>query len=265
MQKIIKRNKGTRPEHLRRTELRRVEGFTLIEVIVVMGVFLFIVGAAIGIFISVVQNQKKVLAEQQLISQVSYIEEYMSKALRMAAADESGLCLEKGGTTAEPIKYIYSLTRFDGDTQLYSGIRFLNQSSAQCQEFFLDKAELYPVLKELKGDTTGVVNTDDGSAIDITSSGVQIDEVRFSINGSSGGNFTSDSCNPTGQCGATSADPVQPRVTILLNILIPNTNGAACDINTPCNSGQKCHLATSKCASVKTIQTTVSQRNLNVK
>ena len=34
-------------------------GFTIIELIIVMAVFLFVIGAAIGIFISIVKNQKR--------------------------------------------------------------------------------------------------------------------------------------------------------------------------------------------------------------
>ena len=61
------------------------KGFTLIELIVVMTVFLLVIGAAMGIFISIVQNQKKILSEQELLNQISYVEEYMSKALRWMA------------------------------------------------------------------------------------------------------------------------------------------------------------------------------------
>jgi prepilin-type N-terminal cleavage/methylation domain-containing protein len=243
--------------------MKKNKGFTLIEVVVVMGVFLFIIGAAMGIFLSVVQNQKKVLAEQQLINQVSYIEEYMSKALRMAAADSAGRCMSLAGSVDIPIKYIYLLTRLDGEQ--YGGIRFLNQSSGDCQEFFLDKSDItMPILKELKG-TSGNVNVDDGAAVDITSSGIQIDDIKFSVNGKDG-TVSGQDCNsdPT-KCGTTNADDIQPKVTILIDILIPISNGASCAVN-PCTiTGQKCYLSTNKCATVRTIQTTVSQRNLNVK
>ena len=50
------------------------KGFTIIEMVVVMAVFLFIVGAAISIFISVIQNQRRVLAEQQTLNQISYLQ-----------------------------------------------------------------------------------------------------------------------------------------------------------------------------------------------
>ena len=112
------------------------KGFTLIELIVVMAVFLFVIGAAMGIFISIIQNQKKVLSEQQLLNQISYAEEYMSKAMRMAKVEENENCLIDSQGTDYP-GYIYLLTRYDINSQLYRGIKFINQNSSICQEFFL--------------------------------------------------------------------------------------------------------------------------------
>ncbi len=208
------------------------KGFTLIELIVVMAVFLFVIGAAISIFISIIQSQKKVLSEQQLLNQVSYVEEYISKALRMAGTeDSSGSCLG-----ADNEGYIYLLTPYDTTSGLYRGIKFINQSNGVCQHFFLsgDGTDVDPyILKELKN------SVDDDDAIALTSANLQINSIVFSINGSSGSTFVSDSCTTSSQCGASSKDTIQPRATILFNINIPGESS-------------------------KIIQTTVSQRNLNV-
>jgi prepilin-type N-terminal cleavage/methylation domain-containing protein len=198
-----------------------LKGFTLIELVVVMAVFLFVVGAVIGIFLSVVQHQRKILSEQQLLNQISYVQEYMSRALRMAAADASGSCL--GSSNAG---YIYLLTRYDSVSQVFKGIKFMNQSDNNaCQEFFLDTDG---VLKEIRNGASPVA---------ITSSVLQINSVMFSINGSDG---SAKGCVSANQCGASDTDAVQPRVTILLNVSIPGETA-------------------------RTIQTTVSQRNLNIK
>jgi prepilin-type N-terminal cleavage/methylation domain-containing protein len=200
------------------------KGFTIIELIVVMAVFLFIIGAAIGIFLSIVQNQKKVLADQEFLNQISYVQEYMSKALRMAKT-----AVTSSDTDCLPLGYIYFLTR--SNAGFYQGIKFINQSDNNiCQEFFLDADG---VLKEIKGG---------GSPVALTSTNLQIKSARFSINGSNGSTFASASggCSGTTQCGAWYKDAVQPRVTILLNVSI---------------SGD---------SSIRTVQTTVSQRNLNV-
>ena len=59
-------------------------GFTLVELVVVISVFLLVISTATSIFISVVQNQKILLAQQEALSQISYTLEYMTKGLRMA-------------------------------------------------------------------------------------------------------------------------------------------------------------------------------------
>ncbi|MCX6718692.1 MAG: type II secretion system protein [Candidatus Staskawiczbacteria bacterium] len=176
------------------------KGFTIVELIVVMAVFLFIVGVAIGIFLSIVGQQKKVLAQQQLLNQVSYAEEYMSKALRMATTDVSGNCLGE-----DHMGYIYLLTR----TSASGGIKFINQSNGYCQEFFFDNyihGDLNSpmVLKELKG-ANGVSNGNDDDAAPIISGNLQITSANVYFNGG-----LSD--------GVSNADNVQPRLTIFFNI-----------------------------------------------
>jgi prepilin-type N-terminal cleavage/methylation domain-containing protein len=211
------------------------KGFTLIELVVVMAVFLFIIGAAIGIFISVIQNQKKVLAEQQLINQISYVEEYMSKSLRMATTDTTGLACFGDTKYAG---YIYLLTHYNSGMGAFTGIKFLNQSNGVCQEFVWDTTSSngINVLQDIKNSAT---------AVPLTSSALQINYIKFSIDGSGGSTFAEPSTKNTctsSQCGAAYTDTIQPRVTIIFNIKV------AGDSQEP----------------VRTIQTTVSQRNLNV-
>ncbi len=199
------------------------KGFTLIELVVVIAVFLLVIGAAISIFISVVQNQRKILAEQELLSQTSYVIEYMSKALRVAKKDTTGACLG-----LDYIGHNYLLTRGSLLSPYYKGIKFINQSNNNaCQEFFLDMSELGgAVLKELKNSTT------DSNAVALTSSNININSIRFSINGRSGLVGTGDS--DTGG--------IQPRVTIFLDV-----------------KSNKSDIQVSK-----KIQTTVSQLDLNI-
>lgn len=212
------------------------KGFTLIELIVVMAVFLFIIGAAISIFIFVIQNQRRVLAEQEVLSQIGYAEEHMSKALRMAAADTAGDCLVDNSASSLNVGvthpgYNYLLTRpYNG---FFTGVKFLNQSYTDtegapiCQEFYFDPVA--GVLKEL------INNGPDSSAVDLTSSKMEINAVRFAVD-SSGGSVAS-------KVGVSQEDIIQPKVTILLQIKVPGDNQEP----------------------VRTVQTTVSQRNLNVK
>ncbi len=224
------------------------KGFTLVELLVVMSVFLFVIGGAVMIFVSITQHQKKSLADQELLNQISYVEEYMSKALRMAktAVDEEDInCMG-----ADFAGYIYLLTRpetacegIDQNCQFYKGIKFINQSDDNaCQEFFLERLDPNDdtspfVLQEIK---------DGGPAVPLTSGNLQIDYIRFGINGTDGS--VANSPNPSGDesgrsAGAVQEDDEQPRVTILLGV---KTRG---DDESPS----------------RIIQTTVSQRNLNAK
>lgn len=206
------------------------KAFTLIELMVVMAVFLFIVGAAINIFISIIQHQKRVLAAQELLNQTSYAEEYMSKALRMAKREVEENCLLDSEGDSHP-GYIYLLTRPDTEAGFYRGIKFINQSDNDaCMEFFLDNevpgdTSTPLVLKELKN------SLDDSNAVALTSPNLQIKSIRFGVNGTTGCYGSGDDC----PIGASKDDLGQPRVTVILNI------------------------------KDQIIQTTVSQRNLNAK
>jgi prepilin-type N-terminal cleavage/methylation domain-containing protein len=206
-------------------------GFTLIEMMVVMAVFLFVIGAAITIFISTIQEQKRILSEQEILNQVSYVLEYMSKALRMAKSavtDSDTDCLGQGN-----LGYVYMLTRPDLVSGVFKGIKFINQSNQNaCQEFFLDNISdpSRPVLKELRNSSVS------GDAVAITSTDFKINSIRFAINGTDG---SINNCQDVQQCGASVLDSVQPKITILLNVQIPGDSQPA-----------------------KIFQTTVSQRNL---
>ncbi len=187
-------------------------GFTLVELIVVVAIFFVIIGVTFDILISTVQRQKSVLGGQELLSQTSYVMEYVSKGLRVAIKDPDGTCL---GTTG----YIYLLTHFNATSGFYEGVKFINQSDNNaCQEFFLD---IDGVLKQIKN----------GSAPqNILSDKFKVKYARFIVN--------SDKTLHI----ASSSDLIQPKITILL------------DIQTQTPGSQQ----------EKIIQTTVSQRNLNI-
>ena len=254
--------------------MKSSKGFTLIEMIIVMAVFFFIIGAAISIFISIIANQRKVLAEQQFMSQISYVEEHISKALRMATTDPTGDCLkyvdpttgDKTGQNPNP-NYIYLLTRKNGYS-VYQGIEFINHSNGdKCQEFFLDNTD--GVLKEKDWDSAA-------QAIALTPPSLKFyktNPIRFSINGGDGSLSGQQTCGGlTAQCGFkanTFEDPnsqIQPRITMLLNVLIPESGSneaKSCKIlgDADCDVGYGCDGVL--CQPIRTIQTTISQRNLN--
>jgi prepilin-type N-terminal cleavage/methylation domain-containing protein len=104
---------------------KKNKGFTLIELMVSVLIFSILSGAIIGIFISSINTQKKILNDQKIISELSYVMEYISRALRMARKDDTGTCLDANES--------YRLTESQG---IYV-IRFLNYDY-KCQEFGLN-------------------------------------------------------------------------------------------------------------------------------
>jgi hypothetical protein len=184
------------------------------------------IGSAVGMFLSVVKHQKIIIAEQELLNQLSYAIESISKALRMARRDNIGDCLKD---TSGDIGYNYMLTRYDIGLGKYRGIKFINQSDMDslgreaCQEYYLDTDG---VLKEIKQ----YYPTDPINPIAITSTKLEINSLEFVINGEKN------------KQGSRYTEKVQPRVTIFMDI------GVLGDNSKPLGK----------------IQTTVSQRNLNV-
>lgn len=162
------------------------KGVTLIELVVVLAVFMLIIGVTVSIFISIIQRQKSILGEQELLNQMSYVIEYMSRPIRTAQKDTTGSCLPSSG-------YIYFLTHYDSVAGSYGGIKFITKDNV-CQEFFLTDNG---ILKEIKN----------GQAPqNILSGKFKIKYVRFIINGNKSLN------------SASQINSVQPRITMALDI-----------------------------------------------
>jgi prepilin-type N-terminal cleavage/methylation domain-containing protein len=175
-------------------------GYTIIELMVVLAIFFVIVGITVDIFISVLQQQKRILAEQELLNQGSYAIEYISRALKMAVKDPTGACLGAPGA-------VYQLTHcLNGTLTACNGVKFINQSDSNaCQEFFLDEAvsPANPPLREIKNGAT---------AQNLLAIAFTVKYGRFILNG--------DKTLHT----ATASDTVQPRITVLLDVQTPAPN-----------------------------------------
>ncbi len=173
-------------------DLRR--GFSLIEVMVVLAIMVLITGTVMSMFISIVSHQKKILEEQELLTQESYTIEYVGRALMMAQQDVNGNCLglnNKG--------YSYVLTQYDAALGFYRGVKFINHlDNDTCEEFFLNSDNPNnPVFQEMKNNV---------QAENLVSDKFKIVHARFVLNGDK--SLSSASQN----------DTVQPRITILLDI-----------------------------------------------
>ena len=115
-------------------------GVTLIELVVVLAVFMIIISVTVSIFISIIQHQKRILAQQEFLNQISYVAEYMSRSIRMAVKDTTGACLNGGPG-------LYSLKNYDASSGFYEGILFI-ANNGLCQDFTVDSID--GLLKESK-------------------------------------------------------------------------------------------------------------------
>ena len=66
------------------------KGLTLVEIMVTVTIFLLIFSIIFGLFASALQAQRRSLSAQELLSQTSYVMEYMSRQLRVARSQHSG-------------------------------------------------------------------------------------------------------------------------------------------------------------------------------
>ena len=164
------------------------KGVTLIELIIVLTVFTLILGTTASIFISVLNNQRRTLQEQELFNQTSYAIEYISRLVSDAVKDDDGSCL--GSNYAG---YNYLLTHFNSSDSFYEGIKFITKDDV-CQEFFLDSDA---VFKEKK---------DSNDAQNILSDSFNVIYARFIING-----------DKTLE-GSSDEDSIQPRITFVLDV-----------------------------------------------
>lgn len=163
-------------------------GYTLIEVLTTIAIFLLISGSITGLFLSSIMVQRRALASQILFDNVSYTLEYMSRALRMAKKDMNGSCVGVAKNN-----YSTSTSGIPG-----KGIRFINYHQ-KCQEFYLkNDGRIY---QQVSSDESAT-NLANETALTPTDFIVSTSTSQFIVEGAA---------QPT-------ADYQQPRVTIFLDI-----------------------------------------------
>ena len=160
------------------------KGMTVIELVVSLTVFFIILSVSATIFVSILNQQRKILAEQELLNQTNYVMDYTSRLLREAVKDEDGMCIVDGG--------YYELSHLNGTTNIHEGIKFLGQDDV-CYEFFLDSG----VIKERKNGSLAQA---------ILSDKFTVSYFNFVINGDK----TIDV--------ATESDLIQPRISMALKV-----------------------------------------------
>lgn len=102
------------------------QGFTLMEMLVAVAIFMLMMTVAAGIFTDAVGTQERVLMKQLAMNNTSYALEYMSRAMRMTVKDEDGTCLSTSGCN------------FENPGAGEQKVKFLNHEE-ECVSFFLKK------------------------------------------------------------------------------------------------------------------------------
>jgi len=130
------------------------KGYTLIEIMVAVGVFTVVIAAPTGFFVSSIKAQQKALSSQTLVDNTSYVLEYMSRSLRMAKKETN--CASR----TDPSTCFCLKTQGHGfnyeTTHSGKGIKFVNYQDI-CQEFYWDTTD--NKLKETKSGGEAVVLT----------------------------------------------------------------------------------------------------------
>ncbi|MDD4989764.1 MAG: type II secretion system protein [Candidatus Pacebacteria bacterium] len=101
-------------------------GTTLIEILVAISIFSVVATSVTNLFASLINYQNEILNKAYLLNTISFANEYMAKALRMAQKDTTGSCITAG----------YNFITTGG-----SNVKFLNYNN-ECQEFFLESGTL---------------------------------------------------------------------------------------------------------------------------
>jgi type II secretory pathway pseudopilin PulG len=157
------------------------KGFTLIEMMVAMLVFILIIGAAISILVSAIRLQKYNLTYFKITDETSYVLEYISRQARMARRDSAGSCIA--------INSRFEIKQIPAPAPLGAiGLMFVDSNGA-CKGYFLNSS--YSRIKEYNKPSGG-----SGSVLDLTPDDTEVSLLNFGISGQSG------------------TDSLQPRVAI---------------------------------------------------
>ena len=142
------------------------KGFTLVEILVALSIFVLIISATFGVFTSILFHQRRLLAQQELLNQTSYLIEYIGRSLRFVKKDGQGVCLSQTG---------FNYENPGGNLSI---VRFINHlDNDVCQEFFLDNDGILNELKE------------QGLPSPLVSEKIQINELKFKLAGARGDDF----------------------------------------------------------------------------
>ncbi len=116
---------------------KQQQGFTLMETIVALGVFSFLVLATLGMFASSVKGQRAALAQSKIEREAQLLVGVMTKRIR---ASRVNYALYPGGTVPSDPDYLYLIDSSGGD------VRFrLNNNAIEVK---IDGGEYLPISRD---------------------------------------------------------------------------------------------------------------------
>ncbi len=159
-------------------------GFTLIEMMVSIGIFSVLMGVLSGIFLASMKSQTHIVYTQYLIDSSNFALDYMSRYLRMAQKDYSGGCISANDN-------FYPSNPPDSPS---STVTFLDykEGGGRCHQFLLENGK---IKEKISPDSTSA-GFSSVTAQDLTSDKINVTDLKFNVLG--GANY----------------DLLQPRVTI---------------------------------------------------
>src|SRR3989344_4711048 len=152
--------------------MKKEHGFTLVEILVALGIFLLIGGAAFQFLFSSFAIQRNTLGRQMLVNQLSFVVEYMSRAVREAEKDLAvsvGDCL----TTGDHLNYEV----LNGGTTL----RFLDKQN-RCREILLNTST-YAIQERISPPPPDNKAIQLGAPVDLTADDIEVQDLYFFIDG----------------------------------------------------------------------------------
>ena len=164
--------------------MKKEQGFTLLEMLVSLVVFVLIGGAAFNLLVAAIAGQRAALTNQTVVDQISSAAEYMSRAIRQAKKDIADLCL----TSGTHVNYEVS----GGGKAL----RFLDKEGF-CREFSFASGAIRE-QKSADGTAAGLAAS---PIVLLTSDDIVIQGLQFFIQGQA----------------QPPADTLQPRVTFFID------------------------------------------------
>ncbi|MFA7142010.1 MAG: type II secretion system protein [Candidatus Paceibacterota bacterium] len=161
----------------------RNKGFTLIEAIVALAIFIAVSSALAQIIIVSIQSQTKIVTTQNMFNQAIFTLDKMGKEIRMAKKDATGNCVGKEGNN------------FNATTN--NSITFLHydqeENEIRCKKYALEDEKIKEYISD--DETNGFKD----NGVDITGDTLAFDLLSFKVLGDG-------------------LDDLQPRITIAMKV-----------------------------------------------